>query len=137
MFWYLIIIPLVLGYLAQMFCKVGKDAGSSVKSRPPPILFAIVWPILYLMLGTSWMLALEEKISVLAIVLYSLLSLVLASWIIVYGCLNSKKVSAIILVLCLALAFACFSIGNKYNKLLLSPLIAWLIFATILQVNEN
>lgn len=136
MLWYLIPIPLIVGYIAQSFCRLGKNTGKIVKFRPPSIVFAIVWPILYIMLGTSWMLASQGNMLWLPMILYSLLAIFLGLWIVMYGCVKSKTASAWILVVCIALVLGCFSIGNVWSKLLLAPLLAWLIFATIMNTTE-
>ena len=45
--------PMVAGYGVSKFCKMGKS-GVNIKFRPPPYVFGIVWPILYILLGLSW-----------------------------------------------------------------------------------
>ena len=50
-------IPLVTGVVAAAIFKMPKDAGATVVARPPAAVFGVVWPILYLMMGASWVLA--------------------------------------------------------------------------------
>ena len=48
------IYPMLIGYIVSYKCKMGKDSGKTVKFRPPGYVFGIVWPILYILLGLSW-----------------------------------------------------------------------------------
>ena len=54
---FLFFVPAILGYSSSIFCNIGKSAGANVSFRPSPIVFAIVWPILYACMGWSWVLA--------------------------------------------------------------------------------
>jgi tryptophan-rich sensory protein len=130
-----IILPSLLGYGTAMFCKVTKDSGINVSIRPPPIIFSIVWPILYLMLGFSWFYARKNK-NVTSDLFYTMLILLLSVWLIVYSCKNNKKLGIYVLIFSIiASIFACIS-GNFKSRILILPLIAWLIFATILNIME-
>lgn len=130
-----IILPSLLGYGTAMFCKVNKDSGATVSLRPPSIVFSIVWPILYLMLGFSWFYARQNK-NITADIFCTTLILLLSIWLIVYSCKNNKKMAIYVLVLSVIVSlFACIS-GNFQSRILILPLIAWLIFATILNIME-
>ena len=129
-----IIIPSFLGYSKSIFCKVQNTSGIIVNFRPPPVVFSIVWPILYIMLGFSWYYA--RKLDFLADIFYTLLNILLCLWIFVYSCKSNKKLGIYILVLSFMLSLMCYTIGNNLSKLLLVPLISWLIFATLLNIFE-
>ena len=130
-----IILPSLLGYGTAMFCKVNKDSGANVSLRPPPIVFSIVWPILYLMLGFSWFYARQNK-NITADIFYATLIILLSTWLIVYSCSNNKKMGIYVLILSVIVTlFACIP-GNFQSRILILPLIAWLIFATILNIME-
>ena len=49
-------IPVMSVYLVSLLYPVTNNAGKSVSFRPPPYVFAIVWPILLLLIGYSWIL---------------------------------------------------------------------------------
>ena len=53
----ILLLPLILGYSIAALCPIKKDTGKSVAFRPNPIVFSIVWPVLFLMLGWAWMIA--------------------------------------------------------------------------------
>ena len=130
-----IILPSLLGYGTAMFCKVNKDSGAIILIRPPPIVFSIVWPILYLMLGFSWFYARQNK-NITSDIFYTTLILLLSVWLIVYSCKNNKKMGIYVLILSVIVSlFACIP-GNFQSRILILPLIAWLIFATILNIME-
>ena len=130
-----IALPSLLGYGTAMFCNVGNQAGSTVSFRPPPIVFSIVWPILYIMLGVSWYFARKSNqlwADIFYIALISLLNL----WIIIYSCQGDKKNAIYVLVLSVAVALSCYTVADFTGKLLIVPLITWLMFATLLNIFE-
>ena len=130
-----IIIPSILGYGTAMFCGVQTSSGTVVSIRPPPFVFSIVWPILYLMLGFSWFYARQNK-NITSDIFYTTLILLLSVWLIVYSCKNNKKMGIYVLILSVIVSlFACIP-GNFQSRILILPLIAWLIFATILNIME-
>ena len=87
----LFLIPFVVGYSTSALCTVGKKAGKTVDFRPPSWVFGVVWPILFGMLGVSWILAYRKDPSLLTLVLYGLTSFSLGLWTVVYGCVGNKK----------------------------------------------
>jgi tryptophan-rich sensory protein len=133
----LILIPSIIGYTAQGFCGIGVDAGSTVKFRPPKEVFGVVWVILYLLFGISWAIANRNyQNKILVNLSYAFTSVFLGLWIVFYACKNDKKVSSWILLACIAFIITAFSQGNYISKMLLSPLIAWLFFALLMNVTE-
>ena len=138
---FIFFIPAIFGYASSATCKVGKDAGKVVSFRPPPIVFGIMWPILFACLGASWVLARKSKnknIFINADIFYLILSLILAAWIIVYSknCLDNKKGGIYLLASAFTALLAAFSIGTQWSKVLLTPLFGWFILATLLNVFE-
>jgi benzodiazapine receptor len=123
-----LIIPLLMVYIPSNFFPVN-SAGSNIPFRPPGYVFAIVWPILLILIGISWYNRLNLSIY------YFILSLLLGTWIIIYNYTNIGSLIEIILTL----AFTFFLIFYKYDKLsslLLVPLVLWLSFASILNGYE-
>jgi len=134
---FILLLPLILGTVTSLFiCGVKPTSAENVKIRPEPFVFSIVWPILYILLGLSWNVARKYNNQMLADVLYLLLNLLLCTWIYVYSCLDKKKESVYVIVGCFTLALVCFSIGNYFSKMTISPLIGWLFLATLLNVLE-
>jgi tryptophan-rich sensory protein len=126
-----------MGYTSALFCGVNKDSGKIVKFRPPPIVFSIVWPILYLLLGISWFLAREQPNSILVDTMYLSLNLILCLWLYVYSCRKDKKNAIYVIVLSIIFAMFCYTVcENVLGKLAIVPLIGWLYLATLINIFE-
>jgi tryptophan-rich sensory protein len=133
----LVVLPAIVGYSSQMICNLGKNAGSNVKFRPPPWVFGVVWPILFLLFGLSWAIAFRNcNNKILCMSMYLLTTLLLGVWIIVYGCGKSKKGASWILILAIASGLSCFTQGNEVSKIMITPLLAWILFALIMNTTE-
>jgi benzodiazapine receptor len=128
-----IVIPSLIGYGTAMFCKIGNQAGDNVTFRPPAIVFSIIWPILYIMLGLSWYFS-RQKNQLLSDIFYISLIFLLSLWIIVYS--NNKKNAIYILVLSIAFSILSYTVADLKGKLLIVPLIVWLFFATSINIFE-
>jgi len=131
---FIILIPIVLVSFPTLFIDM-KDYGKKISFRPPPIVFSFVWPILLILVGISWYISLNSPNIIF--ILFVILTLLLASWTIIY---KYSKVSGLINILlsfitCLYLAISLFKI-NKTSSILLIPLVIWLIFAGILNINS-
>lgn len=134
---FILFLPLILGTVTSLvICGVKPTSAENVKIRPEPVVFSIVWPILYVLLGLSWNVARKYKNQILTDFFYLFLNVLLCSWIYVYSCLDKKKESVYVIVGCFTLALVCFSIGNYFSKMTISPLIGWLFLATLLNVLE-
>ena len=133
------LLPAIICYTTSFICRINSKSGSSVAVRPPGYVFAIAWAFLFILLGISWAIAMRNTQTtnpILTGILYSLLILSLAAWIITYGCANSKTGAAWILVISIMLTAMCLITGNYVSKILLCPLLAWLIFALIMNSIE-
>ncbi len=128
-----IFVPSLLGYGTAMFFKIGNQAGENVSFRPPAIVFSIVWPILYILLGLSWYFSRQKK-PLLSDIFYISLIIFLSLWIVIYS--NNKKNAIYILLLSIVFALLSYTVADLKGKLLITPLIVWLIFATILNIFE-
>ena len=118
--YFVFIIPFLFVYIPSIFFPVN-NAGSEVPFRPPGIVFAIVWPILLLLIGLSWFKNINLSIY------FFILSLLLGIWTVIYN--YSQLISFIEIII--TLFFVLFLILK--NKLfLLIPLSLWLSFASIL-----
>jgi len=117
-------LPILFVYIPSIFFPIN-NAGSNIPFRPPPITFAIVWPILLILVGISWYNRIYLSIY------YLFLSILLGVWTIFY---NYSKISSFIEIL-ITLFFTIFLIIYKFENLssiLLIPLALWLSFASVL-----
>ena len=134
--------PMALGFMSNRICwstDGGKSAGSSVKFRPPPYVFGIIWPILYLLLGLSWIIATSDKKMKnrnLVESFYILIVFLLSFWIYVYGC-NKDKVGGIyVITLTIGAIILAMNVVRTESRILITPLLTWLLIALLLNVSE-
>lgn len=133
----LVLLPAIVGYGSQLICSVGKNAGASVLFRPPGWAFGVIWPILFLLFGLSWAIAIRESSNTtLTYLTYGLTTILLGVWILVYGCAKNKKGAAWVLLLAVAAGLASFGQGTGISKAMIAPLIAWAIFALLMNTTE-
>ena len=126
--------PMVAGFFVSKFCKMEKS-GVDVKFRPPPFVFGIVWPILYILLGLSWINSNPDKNMNIELMFFTLSSL-LAYWIVVYACQKNKK-NAVFVMLAIVLNIALLMVQiPKKSQLYLVPLAVWIFFAMLLSTTE-
>jgi tryptophan-rich sensory protein len=127
-----IILPLVLGTIVSLICRPSKGSNTSLsKIKLPSILFYIIWPILYLLIGYCWYLSIQKNNN--CTILFWILNILLCSWLIIYSCLNNKNIAYLVLILCLLFSFLIYTcLETKLQKYLISPLIIWLIIALII-----
>jgi len=120
-----LVIPLIAVNSVALLFPISKTSGQKVWFRPPPYVFAIVWPLLLLLIGYSWYL--RPNLSLY----YAILTLLLSSWSILWA--YSKLYSLLNIIS--TLFFTLYLIFLKFSKkssYLLIPLFLWLCFATIL-----
>ena len=128
-------IPTLPTLVVMMLCPVDQKAGSVVKFRPPPVVFSIVWPLLFVGLGIAFY-RLDNKWPIL------ILSVLLAMWQVLYSskCGGNKKRACWCLLTCcfvgfVALAFAICE-SDAVSIIALSALLAWLLFAQQMNTAE-
>lgn len=130
----LIFIPLIAGYLTSLICPVKKNTGKNIKFRPKPYVFAIVWPILYLMIGYSWYLAHSNNIFI--DLLFIINTLICCLWLVFYNCMSNKIYGLydLFLLQLSNLVLMIYLIQNKkYNSVyLILPYMIWIIFAILM-----
>ena len=113
-------IPLISVYLMSVLYPVNEEIGKNISFRPPGYVFAIVWPILLLLLGHSWNKNKTEK-------LYYILTLLLSFWYYMYN--KNKHLGLVNIILSLLITVKLYT---DYNDKFLIPLILWLCFASLL-----
>ena len=130
----LIFVPMLAVYLPTTLYPVTDQVGSDVSFRPPGYVFAIVWPILLLLLGISWFVRRKNGFFINSI--YSILCLLLAVWFILYD--TNKYLGLADIIICFFITVFLFFYKlkpfNKKATLTLVPLAIWLIFASILNI---
>jgi benzodiazapine receptor len=118
-------IPFVSVTLVAYVFPVSKQSGQLVWFRPPPYVFAIVWPILLILLGYSWYL--RPNLSFY----YTLLTLLLSTWSILWKYSKWYAFLNILTTLLFTLFLLFFNYSKKSSSLLV-PLVLWLSFASLL-----
>ena len=132
-----LVLPLLLGYLASSFCLVGKSSGSILKFRPPPYVFRVIWPILFLAVGYSFVLTIRDNKCKSHLIPFISLSILLALWIIVYGCMKDKRSAVWIILLSILAGIHCVLVSPPgLAQHLMCPLIVWLLFALLMNALE-
>ena len=118
-------IPLIAVNSVAFLFPIAKTSGQQIWFRPPPYVFAIVWPLLLILIGYSWYL--RPKLSYY----YAFLTLLLSTWSILWAYSKLYSLANIITTL----FFTLYLIFLKYSKkssTLLIPLFLWLSFASVL-----
>jgi len=125
--------PTLTGFGMSAICQVPKNEGKMIRQRPPSYVFGIVWPILYLLLGYSWM---NSKSRLDLDVMHGVCTSLLTLWIIFYSCLKMKLMGVYIIACTIAVVVCCMSLHNhRLSVIALTPLLAWLTIA--FQLNWN
>ena len=129
-------IPSLAVYVPTILYPVDDSYGENIPFRPPGYVFAIVWPILLILLGISWVLSLKNKIDRNVNILYIALVILLGSWSFFFTLNKLAGLIVIILSLCgtISITYKNIKLDKKPSGYLLIPLICWLSFATILNI---
>lgn len=135
----------LLPALGIFFGGIGcRMLSTNSKLKPPNSVFSI-WGLLYILLAWSWFLTVQNKNKdlinfMLKYGLYVLLSFFLGLWLRIFStgplCANSKVGGFYNLVICVGLLITIIALEENWNKLLLTPLLIWLIIATFINADE-
>ena len=130
---FITLIPLISGTLFNLICKIDRTNLDKVKIIPPGWVFSLVWPILYLLIGYSWVklrrISHQKYIDSLFIILITLLLL----WMWFYNCLKKKILAFYILIITLGVIIALISLAFRLSPgiaLLIVPLYIWITLAS-------
>ena len=122
-----VVAPMIAGFSAVIFCPISSEEGAKLTQRPPSIVFKIVWPILYALLGLSWKHARTQKE---LDVMHGICTFLLTLWILVVSCQKNEKLGIYVIACSIAVVVCCMSLDQrKLSSMLLSPLLAWLLVA--------
>lgn len=130
-------IPLLSGFIGYLLGGNTQLYSSIIKPpfAPPPILFPIVWTILYILMGISSYIISNNSNNSKALQIYYIQLIVNSLWSLLFFRFNLFLFSSLWILLLLGLVIYMFYLFFKINKtaaLLQIPYIIWLIFAGIL-----
>lgn len=131
----ILVTPFVTGYATSAICGMDETSGSNVSFRPPGWVFAVVWPVLYVLLGVSWILA--HRLDPMNSFAYGTLNLLLIMWLMVYSCAGNKEFGQYVILASIIISIGCMYIGTIGSRLTILPLVGWLVFATVLNAAET
>ena len=115
--------------LTQRFCPNASFESVPVPLQPPGGIFVVMWPILFVTTGASWVLA---DHTVVSDVMYASLTLLCCTWLPLYTWFRYYRVSTAVLFTSVVAAASTIVIGTNDWKWLSLPLVVWLCFATYL-----
>ena len=128
-------VPIVCVFAISFFFKM-KDAGESVKFRPPPWFFGMIWPILLILLGITMSNSYTTK-NKAVFILHIITVLCLMSWIVIYTKAHDKKYALWWLCLSIMIVLVMYTLTtNTTYKCLYLPLVVWASFATLMSSSE-
>lgn len=133
----LVFLPAALGYAGVTVCPMDYSRPRPPLT-PPGWVFSAVWPVLYLLMGLAWYAAAAcgsvfsaESLAIAGIQAF------LSFWTYVNSCRGRVDESAWVLgAACLATVFAIATSRLFAVSALLTPLAAWLAFATVLNFQQ-
>lgn len=135
------LLPFIINGIIQSIpiCKIKPSSGNIVPFRPPGYMFQIIWFLLYFLIGLSWNIASDyENNTILFNCLFSILIILLSSWIVVYSCLDNKiggiYIISISILITLIIIFSLHY--NSFEQLIMIPLFVWLLFAMFINIIE-
>ena len=117
-----IFIPILVSYIVASFVPYPKDT-IELAYQPPPIAFSIIWPMLYFAMGYAAYLAPRSYWP-----FYGFLLFALVSWQVTFP-KNKQAALYSILIACCTTLTLCLSNQPYQSKMLLAPLLTWLVFA--------
>ena len=109
-----------------------RAAGKEVSFRPPPVVFAVVWPALYVTTGVAWA---RTKSDPEFVFLVGLLCL----WLIFYSNVEKdvdRRIGSLVIIISSALFAWYLAAKARRTTFLVFPLAAWLTFASAISVAE-
>ena len=133
---------MVIGWLAGMLGGADKGYSNLVRPAftPPDLVFSIVWPILYALMGVSFYLIINDKnlnggVRIASILIFALQLTLNVIYVPVFFNAQAYLIAFVILAVLTATVTALIFINFKLNKLsaiMLLPYLAWLFFAVYL-----
>jgi len=126
----------MLGFGTSWLMPMPEDSAREVAARPPRWSFSVVWVCLYLLLGIAWSRELNSPWPV-HVCIVALLALFMLWQVLFSKTVRKPKEATYVLVAAIAIVLMVRDVGkDAFTSLLLAPLVAWLIFASILSVQN-
>lgn len=136
-----ILIPVVIGFIIDLITNSSIDYTiiNRPKISPPGWIFPVVWTILYILMGISYGLLIENKKNDLKTKSIYIAQLFLNySWSIIFFTLKLRFLAIIwiiLLVISIIIMIAIFFKRNKMSGILQIPYLLWCLFATYLTIS--
>ncbi|MCT4594605.1 MAG: tryptophan-rich sensory protein [Anaeromicrobium sp.] len=125
------------GSMGSFYAELKKPAFA-----PPPWVFGVVWPILYLLMGIAsyriWMSNKYDNGNKKALFYYGLQLFVNFTWSIIFFGMENIGLSVIAIIILLGLIIITIKEFSKIDKKaasLMIPYLIWVVFATILNIS--
>ena len=132
-FIFYVFLPLTLGGIVSLFFDTNSYSLLNLPSlSPPPIIFPIVWSILYLLMGISYYIISYDNLNLLVSKLYYLQLLLNIIWPILFFNYNLYLLASLdilLMIIILVNLILKMSTINKTSGLLNIPYLLWLLFA--------
>ena len=139
-----LLITFASGFLAYIFSKNAIQDYANLNLpplSPPPIVFGIVWPILYFLMSIALYIVSVTKSAQpkksLSYILYGVQLIFNITWTLLFFVFEFYTFSAIWLGILILVAAACNFVFFKINKtagILFLPYLVWLLFALYLNI---
>lgn len=136
--------PLVVGMLSGLLVRRNNTCGKKAKLQPPGWLFAVVWPILYILAGIAGLLIwrADARRWSWVLTLFTASLLIMMTWWVVFGNVCAPKIATITIASIVTPSIATLIAVLMYRRLwtpaaLLTPLFAWLCFASYLTYSSS
>lgn len=136
-----ILIPVVIGFIIGLITNSSIDYAiiNRPKISPPGWIFPVVWTILYILMGISYGLLIENKKNDLKTKSIYIAQLFLNySWSIIFFTLKLRFLAIIwiiLLVIFVIIMIVNFFKRNKISGILQIPYLLWCLFATYLTIS--
>ena len=136
-----ILIPVVIGFIIGLITNSSIDYTiiNRPKISPPGWIFPVVWTILYILMGISYGLLIENKKNDLKTKSIYIAQLFLNySWSIIFFTLKLRFLAIIwiiLLLISIIIMIAIFFKRNKMSGILQIPYLLWCLFATYLTIS--
>ena len=125
-----ILLPAIIGFTISRLCKFSKTQSKSIRIAPPGFVFGIVWPILYIIIGYSWMTEYKNKYVDIVFLINAVSS---GLWLYLFNCRNNKRLSLYLMLVIIATSLMMILTSKQLlNKILLCCYTTWLLFAMLM-----
>ena len=130
--------PLILGIITNILLpEYNYKTLIKPPLSPPGIIFPIIWTILYILMGISYLLYKKNNNEKIVDIVYYLQLIINVTWTIIFFTLNLKFIAIIWTLILVILVYTLITLYLQKNKIsgyLQIPYLIWCIFATYLTI---